>query len=150
MGTNKRYPHLGSQLAEERELREARKRGALHSLSADQLRLQSQVVTVVPERMQVWGLTWLRFGDVDVRSTVLVKRWTSDAVGVEVDVDGEKLRCWVWGGSVPAFTEPRGWVAIERAYARALRRLERYELSAPRPTPISPPAPKVEAVKGSS
>ena len=99
MGTNKRYPHLGSQLAEERELREARKRGALLTLSAEQLRLNSQVVTVVPDRMNVWGLAWLRFGGTDVRSTVLVKRWTADAIGVEVDVDGDKLRCWIWQGA---------------------------------------------------
>lgn len=70
----------------------------LQTLSAEQLRLNSQVVTVVPDRMNVWGLAWLRFGDTDVRSTVLVKRWTADAIGVEVDVDGDKLRCWIWQG----------------------------------------------------
>lgn len=99
MGTNKRYPNLTPERAEERELREASKQGPLQTLSADQLRLQSRVISLAPERTRMWGLAWLRFGNVDVRTTVLVKRWTDDAVGVEVDVDGKQLRCWIWQGA---------------------------------------------------
>lgn len=100
MGTNKRYPHNAGRLAEERELREARTHGPLQTLTDDQLRLHARVVSIAPERPAMWGLAWLRFGDADVRCTVRVKRWTEDAVGVEVDVDGETLRCWVWQGAV--------------------------------------------------
>lgn len=100
MGSNKRYPDLGARLAEERELRTARASGPLRSLTADQLRLHRHVVSVAPERHDTWGLAWLRFGDVDVRCTVRVKRWTSTAIGVEVEIDGERLRCWVWRGAV--------------------------------------------------
>jgi len=100
VGTNKRYPNLGPQLAEERELREARKRGPLQSLTSDQLRLATQVLSIAPERPPTWGRAWLRFGDTDVRCTVRIMRWTSAAVGVSVDVDGEELRCWVWQGAV--------------------------------------------------
>lgn len=100
VGSNGRYPHLGAQRGEERELREARKKGPLHTLTSDQLRLDSRILSVVPDRMQLWALAWLRFGTVDVRCTVRVKRWTSDAVGVEVEIDGELLRCWVWQGAV--------------------------------------------------
>lgn len=56
--------------------------------------------------MKVWGYAWLRFGDVDVRCTALVRRWTSDAVGVEVPVDdGEKLQCWIWQGACDRLEE---------------------------------------------
>jgi len=30
---------------------------------------------------------------------VRVRRWTDDALGVEVDIGGELLRCWVWQGA---------------------------------------------------
>ena len=96
VGTNKRYPDLGPRLAEERELREARARGPLQSLSSEQLRLRSQVLSIAPEHPPMWALAWLRFGDVDVRCHVVVKRWTPDAVGVEFEVEGETLRCCVW------------------------------------------------------
>lgn len=99
MGSNRRYPDLGPRLAEERELRAARARGPLHSLTPEQLRLHLHVVSFAPQRPPMWGRAWLRFGDVDVRATVRVNRWTADAVGVEVDVDGETLRCWIWQGA---------------------------------------------------
>ena len=99
MGTNRRYPYLGGRLAEERAVREATRSGKLHTLTPDQLRLDSTAVTVVPERVKLWGLAWLRFGDVDVRCTVLVRRWTNDAVGVEVEVDEQVYRCWIWQGA---------------------------------------------------
>ena len=99
LGSNKCYPYLGGKLAEERELRAAAKAGTLQTLTPDQLRLDAHVVTIVPDRMKLWGLAWLRSGDVDVRCTVLVRRWTSGAVGVEVGVDGEIHRCWIWHGA---------------------------------------------------
>lgn len=99
MGTNKRYPNITPQRAEERELREASKQGQLHTLSDEQLRLYSQVVSIAPTRRALWGLAWLRFGSVDVRCSVKILRWTADAVGVEVDVDGTPQRCWIWQGA---------------------------------------------------
>ncbi|WP_221585534.1 hypothetical protein [Microbacterium sp. G2-8] len=99
MGSSKRYPDHAARLAEERELRDARKHGDLHTLSTEQLALHSRIVSIVPEHRQLRALTWLRFGDADVRATVRVRRWTETAVGVEVDVDGERLRCWVWRGA---------------------------------------------------
>lgn len=100
MGSNRRYPQLAPQLAEQRELREARRVGPLQSLTADQLRLNRAVVSIVPDGVKMWAHAWLRFGTVDVRACVRVRRWTSDAVGVEVEVDEERLRCWVWQGAV--------------------------------------------------
>lgn len=99
VGTNKRYPYIGGQRAEERELRAARKQGPLRTLAAEQLRLSSEPVTIVPEATKLWGLAWLQFGDTNVRCVVRVKRWTADAVGVELDIDGERLRCWIWQGA---------------------------------------------------
>lgn len=99
VGTNRRYPDLSPRLAEQRQLREARTRGPLQTLTADQLRLHTLVLSIAPERAPMWGRAWLRFGDTDVHCTVLIKRWTPDAVGVQVDVDGEQLRCWIWQGA---------------------------------------------------
>lgn len=99
VGTNKRYPHIGGQRAEERELRAARKAGPLRTLGAEQLNLFTQPVTIVPDGAKLWGLAWLQFGDVNVHCVVRVMRWTADAVGVEVEIDGDRLRCWIWQGA---------------------------------------------------
>ena len=99
MGSNRRHPHSAGELAQQRALRDARARGPLHSLSAEQLVLTSRAVTVVPDQVRLWGLAWLRFGDVDVQAVVRVRRWTDDALGVEVDIGGELLRCWVGQGA---------------------------------------------------
>ena len=105
MGTNKRYPYIGGQRAEERELREARKHGPLRTLDADQLRLFSQPLTIVPDATKLYGLAWLQFGDTNVRCVVQVKRWTADALGVELDIDGDRLRCWIWQGACQRLEE---------------------------------------------
>lgn len=102
MGKNNRYPEHGERLAEERELREARKRGPLQTLTAEQLALNRTPVTIAPERSKLVARAWLRFGDADVWATVRVSRWTEDAVGVEASIDGEMLRCWVWRGACGA------------------------------------------------
>lgn len=99
VGTNKRYPHIGGQRAEERELRAARKAGTLRTLTDEQLNLFTHPVTIVPDGTQLWALAWLQFGDTNVRCVVRVRRWTADAVGVEVEIDSERLRCWIWQGA---------------------------------------------------
>lgn len=100
MGTNRRYPHAGEQRTLDRRLLDARARGALHTLTPEQLQLTTQVVSIAPEQPPMWALAWLRFGDTDIRTTVQVKRWTPDAVGVEFTVGEDTLRCWVWQGAV--------------------------------------------------
>ena len=106
MGTNRRYPDAGAQRAQQRRLAEARGRGDLQSLTAEQLQLGVRVVSLAPERSPMWALAWLRLGDTEIRCTVQVKRWTADAVGVELEVGEEKLRCWVWQGAVEAVEGP--------------------------------------------
>lgn len=64
-----------------------------------QLRLDARPITIVPAGVKLWALAWLQFGDVDVQAVVQVMRWTADAVGVQLDVDGETLRCWLWQGA---------------------------------------------------
>lgn len=100
MGTNRRYPEAGAQRAQQRRLEEARSRGELATITDEQLQLTTRVVSIAPERGPMWALAWLKFGDTDIRCTVQVKRWTSDAVGVELKVGEDKLRCWVWQGAV--------------------------------------------------
>ena len=87
-------------------VREARKRGPLRTLDSLQLRLHAQPLTIVPEQMTIWGHAWLQFGDTNVRCVVQVKRWTADAVGVQVTIDGDKLRCWVWQGACQRISDP--------------------------------------------
>jgi hypothetical protein len=106
VGTNRRYPDAGAHNAQERRLRAARARGPLHTLAEEQLQLSARVVSIAPERSPIWALAWLRFGDTDIRCTVLVKRWTPDAVGVELEVGEDKLRCWVWQGAVERMDDP--------------------------------------------
>lgn len=106
MGTNRRYPHLAGQRREQTELRAAHKAGPLSTLSPEQLRLHAQPMTVVPDQLKLWGLAWLRFGEVNVRAVVRVHRWTADAVGVEVQVDEEHLRCWIWQGACQRINDP--------------------------------------------
>lgn len=99
MGSNRRYPDHAIRLADERELREARKHGPLQSLTSVQLSLATKPLTIVPAHTRLTARAWLRFGDFDVQATVRVLRWTDDAVGVGVTVGEEQLRCWVWRGA---------------------------------------------------
>lgn len=100
VGTNRRYPDAGARAAQQRRLQEACGRGALQTLTEEQLQLTARVVSIAPERGPMWALAWLRFGDTNIRCSVMVKRWTADAVGVELELGEERLRCWVWQGAV--------------------------------------------------
>lgn len=100
MGTNKRWPHLAAQRAEENALRKARAAGPLQTLTDAQIRAWAVPMTVAPRTPPMWGHAWVRFGDVDVRCVVQILRWTPDAVGIAVKVDEDWLRCWVWQGAV--------------------------------------------------
>lgn len=76
--------------AQERELRQARERGPLQSLTDDQLRLDREAVSIPLERPGIWAWAWLRFGlDGHVRCKVRIARWTESAVGVELRLYGE-------------------------------------------------------------
>lgn len=100
MGSNRRYPTLGEDRREERELRDAAARGPLRTLTPEQLALTRSPITVAPPRAPIAGTAWLRFGDTDVQATVRIDRWTERAVGVEFALGGKQLRCWVWRGAV--------------------------------------------------
>lgn len=99
-------PRRGRTTRQQRRLAEARGRGDLQSLTAEQLQLGVRVVSLAPERSPMRALAWLRFGDTEIRCTVQVKRWTADAVGVELEAGKERLRCWVWQGAVEAVEGP--------------------------------------------
>lgn len=100
VGTNRRYPDAGAQRARERRLQDAREQGPLRTLTEEQLQLTTRVVSIAPERGPMWAWAWLQFGDTHIRCTVLVRRWTADAVGIELEVGADRLRCWVWQGAV--------------------------------------------------
>ncbi|WP_438354111.1 hypothetical protein [Microbacterium sp. CJ88] len=107
MGQNRRFPYLGEQLAEERELRDAVRSGApLQTLSKKELRLATVPLTIDPQpRRQVFA--WIRFGDTPVRTRAVVARWTPDAVGIEFEIEGRTFRCWVWAGAVSELADVR-------------------------------------------
>lgn len=52
------------------------------------------------------GHAWLQLGDTNVQCVVQVKHWTADAVGVQVTIDGETLRCWIWPGAYQRISDP--------------------------------------------
>lgn len=80
-----------------------------------QLRLDARPITIVPAGVKLWALAWLQFGDVDVQAVVQVMRWTADAVGVQLDVDGETLRCWLWQGACQRLeNRTDAWCPISR------------------------------------
>lgn len=100
MGSNRRYPALGEVRREERELRDAAAHGPLRTLTLEQLALVRSPVTVAPPSGRIVGTAWLQFGDADVQATVRIDRWTERAVGVELELDEQVHRCWVWRGAV--------------------------------------------------
>lgn len=100
MGTNHRYPHVAGERAEQRELTAARAKGPLQSLSSEQLALRHATLTRAPPDRISWGLAWVRFGDRDIQCTVRIGCWTQNAVGIELHIGEERLRCWVWQGAV--------------------------------------------------
>ena len=73
--------------------------GALQSLTAAELRLDVQPLSIDPRpRRKVRA--WVRFGDSPIRVDAIASRRTPDAVGVRFSVEGTDYRCWVWIGAI--------------------------------------------------
>lgn len=104
MGTNKRYAAAVDRRMDSRILsRTIAEAGPLQTLTAEELRLDVQPVTIDPRPKP--GRAWLRFGTTPVLVDVEVCRWTADACAVRFWVDDKEYRTWVWASSV--FTPDR-------------------------------------------
>lgn len=105
MGTNKRYAASVDRQIDQRILeRLVATSGPLQSLSADELALDSEPVTIDPQPKPVRA--WVRFGSSPVLVDARALRWTPDAVGIQFEVGGKSYRAWVWASAV-TLLQPR-------------------------------------------
>lgn len=105
MGTSKRYAAAVDRQMDRRILsRTIAEAGPLQTLTAEELRLDTQPVTIDPRPKP--GRAWLRFGSTPVLVDVEVCRWTVDACAVRFRVDDKEYRTWVWASAVLAPDSP--------------------------------------------
>ncbi len=104
MGTSKRYAAAVDRQMDQRILaRTIAEAGPLQSLTADELRLDAEPVTIDPQPKP--ARAWLRFGATPLLVDVEVCRWTADACAVRFHLDQKEYRAWVWSS---ALRPPRG------------------------------------------
>ncbi|WEG08622.1 hypothetical protein PU630_15460 [Microbacterium horticulturae] len=80
--------------------------GPLQSLTPEELQLDRMPLTMDP-RPQRHVRAWVRFGT-PVKVDAIACRWTSQAVGIELEAGGRKHRCWVWAGAVEEIDHAHG------------------------------------------
>ena len=78
--------------------------GPLQSLTREELRLDSEPVTIDPRPNPVRA--WVRFGLKPALVDAVAARWTADAVGVEFSIRGTDYRAWVWASAVTPVRRP--------------------------------------------
>jgi hypothetical protein len=86
--------------SQESSILAASKYGPLQTLSARELALQDQPVTVYPYRLQRRVRAWVRFGPESIRVDARLMRTTPKAAGIEFRSGDQKFHCWVWGNAV--------------------------------------------------
>lgn len=74
--------------------------GPLQSLTFEELRLDSEPVTIDPHPKAVQA--WVRFGSVPALVDATANRWTADAVGIVFSIRGTEYRAWVWASAAKA------------------------------------------------
>lgn len=72
--------------------------GPLQSLTPEELRLDTELLTVDPRPKRVRA--WVRFGSKPVRVDAVAQRWTSEAVGIVFSIRETEYRAWVWASAV--------------------------------------------------
>ena len=78
--------------------------GPLQSLTREELRLDSEPVTIDPRPKPVRA--WVRFGLKPALVDAVAVRWTADAVGVVFSIRGTEYRAWVWASAVTPVRRP--------------------------------------------
>ncbi|MDQ7877300.1 hypothetical protein Q9R08_04850 [Microbacterium sp. QXD-8] len=105
MGTNRRYADRIDRQMDERILATIAAKGGLQSLSAAELALDREQLTIDPEPKPV--LAWVRFYGEAVRVRGFACRWTPKAVGVKFTAGGKEYTTWVWSDAVELDQEVR-------------------------------------------
>ncbi|WP_353477385.1 hypothetical protein [Microbacterium wangruii] len=96
---NKRYAAAVDRRMDDRILeRVATDAGPLQSLTPDELRLESEPVTVDP--LPKPAKAWVRFGATPVLVDAEICRWTVDACGIRFRVGEREMKAWVWASAV--------------------------------------------------
>ncbi|WP_340638584.1 hypothetical protein [Microbacterium protaetiae] len=72
--------------------------GPLQSLTPAELALDREPLTIDPSPSRRVR-AWVRFGDTPIRVEAVACRWTAQAVGIEFEAAGKRVRCWVWQGA---------------------------------------------------
>ena len=99
MGTSKRYAATVDRQMNQRILaRTIAEAGPLQSLTVDELRLDTEPVTIDPRPNPVRA--WVRFGAAPTLVDAEACRWTADAVAIRFRVADVEHRTWVWGSAV--------------------------------------------------
>ncbi|CAN5475761.1 hypothetical protein BH10ACT6_BH10ACT6_12700 [soil metagenome] len=100
LGTNKRYADAIDRRMNERIVESVIAGQAVHSLTNDELELETQPLTKPPVPRPVRA--WVRFGPVAVKAEAVA--WTERAVAIRWTMaSGAEHRAWVWASAV----EPR-------------------------------------------
>lgn len=85
---------------QERSVTAASKRGPLQSLTARELDLNDQPMTIYPYRLQRRVKAWVRFGPEAIRVDAKLVRTTPLAAGIEFRGENQTFQGWVWGNAV--------------------------------------------------
>ena len=104
MGSSKRLAPLYDMYAAHKQILSAAKSGPLQSLTASELDLREQPLTIHPRPQMVRA--WVRFGPIAIRVEARLVRTTPTAAGIEFTADEQTFRCWVWGNAVTMSDPP--------------------------------------------
>jgi hypothetical protein len=98
LGTSKRYAASVDAAMSDRIAERIASSGPLQTLTADELRLDSEPLTIDPHPKPVRA--WVRFGGAALLVRGEACRWTSRAVGIRFRIRDRDYRCWVWSSAV--------------------------------------------------
>ena len=98
VGTNRRYPDHFDRLMDGRFLERIASENPLQTLTDHELRKDSLPVTRDPRPKPCTA--WVRFGPHALQVDAVVVVWNDLACGIEFNVGGKQMRCWVWTNAV--------------------------------------------------
>lgn len=81
-----------------RSILEAAKHGPLQPLTAREMDIREQPMTIYPRPKRVRA--WVRFCPEAVRVDAKLARSTPLAAGIEFRAEDQTFRCWAWGNAV--------------------------------------------------
>ena len=106
MGTSRRYATAVDRQMDRRILERIAAEGPLQSLTDEELRLDTEPVTIDPRPKR--ARAWVRFGATPALVDAEVCRWTANACAIRFKVGDSERRAWVWASAVTPVTSVRG------------------------------------------